>query len=56
MKQNITIAIEKDLPNEGKIIAAQRGMSLHRMPHEELEKIICQARNYAAANHLSGLF
>jgi len=40
MKQNITISLDKDLIQTGKVIAAQRGTSLNRMLRQELEKLI----------------
>jgi len=49
MKQNITITLDKELINAGKVIAAQRGTSLNRMLREELEKLIRAARNYETA-------
>ena len=49
MKQNITITLDKELINAGKVIAAQRGTSLNRMLREELEKLIRNAKNYEAA-------
>lgn len=49
MKQNITISLDKDLIQTGKLIAAQRGTSLNRMLREELERMIRDARQYDAA-------
>ena len=49
MKQNITISLDKDLIQTGKVIAAQRGTSLNRMLRLELEKIIRNARQYDMA-------
>lgn len=49
MKQNITISLDKDLIQTGKVIAAQRGTSLNRMLRLELERIIRNARQYDMA-------
>ena len=49
MKQNITISLDKDLIQTGKVIAAQRGTSLNRMLRQELEKLIRNARQYDMA-------
>ena len=49
VKQNITISLDKELIQEGKVIAAKRGTSLNRMLRLELEKIIRNARQYDIA-------
>lgn len=49
MKQNITISLDKELIQAGKMIAAQQGTSLNRMLRQELEKIIRNARQYDMA-------
>ena len=49
MKQNITISLDKDLIQTGKVIAAQKGTSLNRMLRQELERIIRNARQYDMA-------
>ena len=49
MKQNITISLDKHLIQTGKVIAAQRGISLNRMLRLELERIIQNARQYDMA-------
>ena len=49
MKQNITISLDKDLIQTGKVIAAQKGTSLNRMLRVELERIIRNARQYDMA-------
>lgn len=49
LKQNITISIDKDLIQTGKVIAAQRGTSLTQMLRQEVEKIIRNARQYDTA-------
>ena len=49
MKQNITISLDKELIQSGKMIAAQRGTSLNRMLRQELEKIIRNASQYDMA-------
>ena len=49
MKQNITISLDKDLIQTGKVIAVQQGTSLNRMLRLELEKIIRNARQYDMA-------
>lgn len=49
MKQNITISLDKELIQAGKVIATQKGTSLNRMLRMELEKIIRNARQYDVA-------
>ena len=49
MKQNITISLDKDLIQTGKMIAAHRGTSLNRMLRQELERIIRNAKQYESA-------
>ena len=49
MKQNITISLDKDLIQAGKMIAAQQGTSLNRMLRMELERIIRNAKKYDMA-------
>jgi len=49
LKQNITISLDKELIQAGKVIAAQQGTSLNRMLRLELEKIIRNARQYDTA-------
>ena len=49
MKQNITISLDKELIQTGKVIAAQQGTSLNRMLCLELEKIIRTAGQYDMA-------
>ncbi len=49
MKQNITISLDKDLIQAGKMIAAQQGTSLNRMLRMELERIIRNLRQYEMA-------
>ncbi len=49
MKQNITISLDKDLIQAGKVIAAQRGTSLNRMLRMELARIIRNVRQYDMA-------
>jgi hypothetical protein len=49
VKQNITISLDKDLIQAGKMIAAQQGTSLNRMLRMELERIIRNLRQYEMA-------
>jgi hypothetical protein len=49
LKQNITISLDKDLIQTGKVIAAQRGTSLNRMLRLELERIIRNTTQYDMA-------
>ena len=49
MKQNITISLDKDLIQAGKVIAAQQGTSLNRLLRLELERIIRNLRQYDMA-------
>lgn len=49
MKQNITISLDQDLIQAGKVIAAKRGTSLNRMLRLEMEKMIRNAKQYDTA-------
>jgi hypothetical protein len=49
LKQNITISLDKELIQIGKVIAAQKGTSLNQMLRQELEKIILNIRQYDMA-------
>jgi hypothetical protein len=49
LKQNITISLDKEMIQAGKVIAAQKGTSLNRMLRQEMERIIREARQYDTA-------
>lgn len=49
MKQNVTIAIEKDLVKKARIIAARRETSLSRMLTEELNRLVGDDERYVSA-------
>ena len=66
MKQNITVAIDRDLIRKAKVLAAKRATSISRLLSDELAGIVNrqeeyeQARNKALAEmetgyHLGGL-
>lgn len=46
MKQNITIALDKELIYQARIIAAQRSTSISHMLSEELKRLVIQHRHY----------
>ncbi|TVQ99065.1 MAG: hypothetical protein EA399_08270 [Desulfovibrionales bacterium] len=46
MKQNITLALEKDLLAELKVIAAQRSMSISGMLSSQLKEIVAREKQY----------
>lgn len=49
MKQNVTIAIEKDLVKKARILAARRETSLSRMLTEELHRLVSDDERYVSA-------
>ena len=49
MKQNITVAIEKDLLQRVKAIAARRGKSVSGLLAQELEKLVERDTEYTQA-------
>lgn len=46
MKQNITLSLDKELINKGKVIASKRGTSLNRLLSNFLKQIITQEEFY----------
>lgn len=61
MKQNITLALEKDLLRQLRVIAAQRSTSVSGMLGDELKTIVDQDRAYQrskkqALRHLASGF
>lgn len=49
MKQNITLSIEKDLLQKGKIIAAQKDTSISKMLGDILKEMTEKEHEYEAA-------
>jgi len=49
MKQNITLAIEKEIIKKGKIIAARKDKSVSKMISDLLEEMVYQEDRYEAA-------
>jgi hypothetical protein len=49
MKQNITLAIEKEIIRKGKLIAAQNDTSISKMLSDQLKEIIDKEEQYQAA-------
>ena len=49
MKQNITLAIEKEVLRKGKLIAAQNDTSISKMLSDKLKQIIEKEEQYEAA-------
>ncbi|PTN37188.1 hypothetical protein [Desulfonatronum sp. SC1] len=46
MKQNITLALEKDLLSELKVLAARKSMSISGMLSSQLREIVEQEKQY----------
>ena len=49
MKQNITIALERDLLRKARILAAERGISVTRLLADELTRLVTEAERYEKA-------
>jgi post-segregation antitoxin (ccd killing protein) len=49
MKQNITIAVDKETVRKAKVLAAERGSSVSRVLSEELERLVGERDRYQAA-------
>ncbi len=49
MKQNITLALDRDLLRKARVMAAERGTSISRLLADELSRIVADADRYAAA-------
>jgi predicted transcriptional regulator len=49
MKQNITIALDKETVRKAKVLAAERGSSVSRVLSEELERLVGEQDRYQAA-------
>ena len=49
MKQNITLAIEKEILRKGKLIAAQNDTSISKMLSDQLKEMIDREEQYQAA-------
>ena len=49
MKQNITLAIEKEIIRKGKLIAAQNDTSISKMLSDQLKEMIDKEEQYQAA-------
>jgi hypothetical protein len=49
MKQNITLAIEKEILRKGKLIAAQNDTSISKMLSDQLKEMIDKEEQYQAA-------
>lgn len=49
MKQNITIAVEKELLRKVKHVAVERGKSVTSLLHEYIEQIVAQDEEYERA-------
>lgn len=49
MKQNITLAIEKEILRKGKLIAAQNDTSISKMLSDQLKEMIDKEEQYQAS-------
>ena len=49
MKQNITLALDRNLLRKARVMAAERGTSISRLLADELSRMIADADRYAAA-------
>ena len=49
MKQNITVSLDKELLQKGKVLAALQGTSLSRMVSDKLNEAIQEKEVYARA-------
>jgi len=49
MKQNITLALDKELVRKAKVLAAERSTSVSRMLADEIERIVGERDRYEKA-------
>jgi predicted transcriptional regulator len=49
MKQNLTIALDKETIRKAKVLAAERGSSVSRVLSQELERLVGAQDRYQAA-------
>lgn len=49
MKQNITVALDKETVRKAKVLAAERGSSVSRVLSEEIERLVDKRDRYQAA-------
>lgn len=49
MKQNITVALDKETVRKAKVLAAERGSSVSRMLSEEVQRLVGERDRYLAA-------
>jgi len=49
MKQNITIAVDKETVRKAKVLAAERGSSVSRVLSDEIERLVGDRDRYQAA-------
>jgi len=49
MKQNITIAVDKELIKQARILASRKATSISRLLGDELRKIVTKAADYERA-------
>ena len=49
MKQNITLSVDKDLIKKGKVIAAERDISVSKMLSEQLKQLVEDNEQYETA-------
>lgn len=49
MKQNVTLKLDREVLQEARILAAQRGSSISRLLAEKLEELVSDAKAYERA-------
>ena len=53
MKQNITVALDKETIRKAKVVAAERSTSVSRLIADEIERIVAEHDRYARAKQAS---
>ncbi|MEO8511685.1 MAG: hypothetical protein ABI534_10670 [Chloroflexota bacterium] len=49
MKQNITLALDRETVRKAKVLAAERGSSVSRVLSQEIERLVRERERYQAA-------
>ena len=53
MKQNITVALDKETIRKAKVVAAERSTSVSRLLADEIERIVAEHDRYEEAKRAS---
>jgi len=53
MKQNITLALDKEVVRKAKVLAAERSTSVSRLLAEEIERVVGERDRYESAKALA---